>query len=75
MRVGVQILNYNGLQWLEGLLDSLIRYGSSNQKIYLVDNCSTDASVQYVVDNYPQVEIVAMPKNMGYGQAYNRSYL
>tara|TARA_R110002072_G_scaffold51202_1_gene137186 strand:- start:8253 stop:9161 length:909 start_codon:yes stop_codon:yes gene_type:complete len=73
MKVGIQILNYNGLRWLPGLLDSLIRYGSIDQIIYLVDNCSTDTSVQFVTDNYPQVVIVPMEKNLGYGQAYNQS--
>lgn len=73
MRVGIQILNYNGRRWLPDLLDSLIQYCSADQIIYLVDNGSTDNSVQYVADNYPQVVIVPTSTNLGYGQAYNQS--
>lgn len=73
MRVGIQILNHNGLNWLPGLLDSLIRFGANDQVIYLVDNCSTDSSIDFVASRYPEVVIIPLEQNWGYGQAYNRS--
>lgn len=73
MRVGIQILNYNGMRWLPGVLDSLERHGLGDQRVYVVDNGSTDDSVEYVSRTHPHVVVVALGKNLGYGGAYNRS--
>ena len=73
MRVGIQILNFNGLRWLPGVLDSLKRHGLADQILYLVDNGSTDDSLNYVMREHPDVVVVSLGENLGYGGAYNRS--
>lgn len=73
MRVGIQILNFNGMRWLPGVLESLERNGQTDQRIYLVDNGSTDESLAFVAASYPNVVVMALGSNLGYGGAYNRS--
>ncbi len=71
---GIQVLNFNGLRWLPGLLNSLEEFqGSCKQTVYVVDNSSTDKSLEYVRDSHPRVRIIELDRNFGYGGGYNRS--
>jgi GT2 family glycosyltransferase len=73
VKLGIQILNFNGLKWLPDLLVSLKENALFDQKIYLVDNASTDESVTYVEQEHPDVIILRNETNLGYAAAYNRS--
>lgn len=61
--VSVVVLNYNGKHHLKTCLDSLLRTKYPNFEIILVDNGSTDDSVEFVQQNYPMVKIVRLSKN------------
>jgi GT2 family glycosyltransferase len=61
--VSIVVLNYNGKQHLEACLDSLLRTDYPNFEIILVDNGSTDGSVEFVAKNYPTVKIVRLNRN------------
>jgi len=63
--VYVLVINWNGLEHLEACFDSLCRSTYANLRLLLIDNASTDASLDFVRQRYgadPRVEIVsAMP--------------
>lgn len=40
-----------------------------------VDNCSTDGSVEYIKENYPQVTIIKNQKALGFGENNNKGVL
>jgi len=61
--VSIVVLNYNGKQHLKTCLDSLSRTKYPNFEIILVDNASTDGSVEFVKENYPYVRIVRLGRN------------
>lgn len=73
MKPGIQILNYNGMKWLPGLLNSLKRVCWPGQIIYVVDNASTDESLNWLKQHHPDVRIIKHSRNLGYAEAYNRS--
>ena len=62
--VSVVVLNYNGKYHLKTCLDSLLRTDYPRFEIILVDNGSTDGSVEFVQQNYPMVKIVRLRKNL-----------
>jgi GT2 family glycosyltransferase len=62
--VSIVVLNYNGKHHLKTCLDSLLRTKYPNFEIILVDNGSTDGSVEFVQRNYPTVKIVRLSKNI-----------
>lgn len=64
--VSVIIVNWNGKKWLKKCLDSLRAQTYRNFEIILVDNASTDDSVEFVEKNYPEVVIVKSDKNLGF---------
>ena len=45
--LGIVILNYNTPNDVEKCIDSIKKYCTESFRIYLVDNCSTDNSVEY----------------------------
>lgn len=72
--VSVIILNYNGLQhdFLPHCLTSLYAQTYPNLEIIVVDNASTDESVCYVTEQFPQVRLLALPQNYGFCAGNNR---
>ena len=59
----VIILNYNGKRFLEDCLASLQRQTCANYQVILVDNASTDGSVEFVQENFAFVKIVENERN------------
>lgn len=71
-KTAVIILNWNGKTLLEKFLPSVVRY-SDKAKIYVADNASTDNSVLFLKENYPNVEIIRNSGNFGYAKGYNEA--
>ncbi len=69
--IGLMILNLNGNQWLPPLFNSIRSNGYQDVRIYLVDNGSIDGSIESTLGNHPDVTVIRMPENLGYGMAYN----
>jgi GT2 family glycosyltransferase len=70
-KIGILVLNQNGQQWLPTIYHSIREQSYPQVKMYLVDNASTDASVEWTQKEYPKVTILRMPSNLGYCMAYN----
>jgi GT2 family glycosyltransferase len=64
------ILNWNGQPFLEQFLPAVVRY-SGDHRVVVADNASTDHSVDYVREHFPQVEIVVNDQNGGFAKGYN----
>ena len=69
--VSVIVLNYNGKKFLQECLESLYRQNYPNIEIIFVDNRSTDDSVFFVKNNFPNAIIVENNKNLGFAQGNN----
>lgn len=70
-KVTVIIPNWNGMQWLNNCLKSLYNQDLRYFKTIIVDNGSTDNSVQFIKDHYPQVAVIELSYNMGFARAVN----
>jgi GT2 family glycosyltransferase len=69
--VYVIILNYNGKNWLEPCLESLLTTNYGNFKVIFIDNASIDGSVELVKKRFPQIELIVNPSNYGFSEANN----
>lgn len=65
----VVIPNWNGRDELKKCLSSLEKI--SNIKIVVVDNASSDSSVQFVKENFPEVIVLENEKNLGFASGVN----
>jgi GT2 family glycosyltransferase len=75
--IAIVIPTYNGLKHLETCFGSLRKqtFNSLTNKlevrIILVDNGSSDGSIEFANKNYPEVEIIKLDKNYGFAKAVN----
>ncbi|MCH2234330.1 MAG: glycosyltransferase family 2 protein [Crocinitomicaceae bacterium] len=72
MDVAVVILNYNGRNYLEQFLPSVVA-NSGNARVIVADNCSTDDSVDFLKTNYPDLELIINSENGGFAKGYNEA--
>jgi GT2 family glycosyltransferase len=71
-KVAVVILNFNGKKLLQKFLPSVIQF-SSNAVIYVADNASTDDSILFLKQAFPEVKIIYLDKNYGFAKGYNEA--
>ena len=71
MKVTIIIPNYNGKHFMEPCLKSLAEQTCKDFKILVVDNASTDGSVEYMKEEYPEIETLVLEKNYGFSKAVN----
>lgn len=69
-RISVIVPSWNGMDSLGACLDSLLNQ-SLAAKIIVVENASTDGSLEFLHDNYPSVEILEQTKNLGFAGGVN----
>jgi GT2 family glycosyltransferase len=65
-KVSIIVVNWNGERFLRDCLGSLSRQTYANREILLVDNGSTDTSVSYVRENFPDVKVIELRENTGF---------
>src|SRR6187455_1365271 len=71
--VSVLVLNLNGREYLDSCLASLEAqvYPRDRFEIVVVDNGSTDGSLELVSSTYPRVRVVKFDSNLGFCTPYN----
>lgn len=71
MNVTIIIPNYNGKHFLQPCLESLSNQSCRDFEILVVDNHSTDGSIEFLNEHYPEVKTVLLDKNRGFSAAVN----
>ncbi len=69
------IVNWNLKKDLGECIDSLFSVDYEPLKIIVVDNASSDGSVDYVTAQYPLIELLSLPTNQGYAGGVNQGIL
>ena len=64
-KVSVIIVNYNGKELLEKCLESLLQINYDNFDVIIVDNNSTDNSIDFLTKNYPSIIIIKLDSTKG----------
>jgi GT2 family glycosyltransferase len=72
--VSIVVTNYNGRALLERCLRSLLAQTLQPIEIILVDNASTDGSVEFVEKEFPQVRVLRLPENRGHAGPVNEGF-
>jgi GT2 family glycosyltransferase len=69
--VSLIIVNYNGRQFLDDLCASLARQTCQPDEVIIVDNASTDGSVDHLRAHYPWITTIALAENVGFAAGNN----
>ena len=70
MQVAIAILNFNGAELLPRFLPSVIK-NSNGASLYIIDNGSTDDSIKWVKQHYPNIFLIQLNHNHGFCSGYN----
>ncbi len=72
-KITVVIPNYNGIRFLKDCLDAVLAQAADTPKyeVLVIDNGSTDGSLELLRESYSQVHVEALPENTGFCHAVN----
>ncbi len=71
-RIAVVILNWNGAAMMQKFLPSVIQ-NSEEAEVIVVDNGSTDDSVEMLKQKFPSVRLILLDKNYGFAEGYDKA--
>ena len=76
MRTAIVILNWNTRDFLEKFLPGLVRSvrNIEGAEVIVADNASTDGSVRFMEENFPEVRTIAFERNHGFTGGYNKAF-
>ncbi len=66
----VIVVTYNGMKWLDESFSSVLN-STVRADLFIVDNGSTDGSVDFIEKNYPDAKLIISNENLGFGKANN----
>ena len=71
--ISICIVNYNGSKYLKACFDSIKKseYPFERIETIMVDNASTDGSIDYVKTNYLWIKVLTLDRNYGFATANN----
>ncbi len=73
MRFSVVIVSWNTKDFLRRCVSSIYQYPPSAEfEVIVVDNASSDGSVQMLHDLFPEVNVICNSENLGFSQATNQ---
>lgn len=71
-KIAVAILNYNGEQILKTYLHTVFEHLPKNTQLYVIDNGSSDQSMLYVAQKFPEIKRILLGQNNGFAGGYNK---
>ncbi|WP_412851821.1 glycosyltransferase family 2 protein [Ectothiorhodospira shaposhnikovii] len=63
------IVTFNGEKWIRTAISSLLMEGDSG--VIVVDNGSSDSTVDIIKTEFPQIDLICLNKNLGFGCGNN----
>lgn len=71
MKIDIIIPTYKGLQNVKCVLESVFNQSYKNFRVILVDNCSSDGTVEFVKNEFKDVILIENTSNLGFSKAVN----
>jgi GT2 family glycosyltransferase len=73
MKTAIVLLNWNGKELLKKFLENVVKYSQHHADIIIADNASTDGSVEFLKEYFPQLRIISFSENYGFAEGYNKA--
>ena len=64
-------MNFNGENWLKKFIPTFIIHSQEDADIYVIDNGSSDDSLNYLKKNSHAIKTIPLEKNLGFAGGYN----
>ncbi|HCC22774.1 TPA: hypothetical protein DF272_01190 [Candidatus Falkowbacteria bacterium] len=72
-KVAVNLVTWNGANYIKGCLDSLFNQTFTDFSLMIIDNGSTDETLELINEKYPHLKIVKHRNNLGFAKAHNQA--
>ena len=70
-RVSMVMVNWNGIEFLDHFVPSVLSQTYPNIEFFVIDNASEDSSVDWLKAQYPKLRVLRQDRNLGYAGAHN----
>jgi len=70
--LSIIVVTFNSAKYIKPCLDSLFNQGYEGLEVIVVDNGSTDQTLDFIKEDYPKVSLIVNKKNLGACQAKNQ---
>ena len=74
-KVVINLVTWNSLTYLPYCLNSVFNQTYKDFYLLVIDNGSTDGSIEFIQKNFPQVKVLRNTHNLGYSKAHNQGIL
>tara|TARA_R110001592_G_scaffold122742_1_gene329769 strand:+ start:6993 stop:7910 length:918 start_codon:yes stop_codon:yes gene_type:complete len=71
VKLSIIIVNFNGKHFFDACLRSLVEHVPFEHEVIVVDNASTDGSVDYLRRAYPEIRLIKSNSNLGFAGGNN----
>ncbi len=68
----IAILNYNNSEYLQSFIPVIYDTVNDETQVYVIDNNSTDDSLEMLEEWFPEVKVITLSKNYGFADGYNK---
>lgn len=72
-KILVIVVTFNGMKWLDRCLGS-VRDSETPADLFVVDNSSSDGSVDFIAREYPEAVLIRNNENLGFTEANNMGF-
>jgi GT2 family glycosyltransferase len=72
-KISIIIITFNSADYIQQCLRSVLLAKNIQCEIFVVDNNSSDSTVEIIESDFPSVHLIANPKNVGFGAANNQA--
>jgi glucose-1-phosphate thymidylyltransferase len=69
--VNIGLLTYNSEKYLEACLNSLLAQNYENLEITILDNNSSDQTIEILEEKFPTIKLIKSRENLGFGKGHN----
>jgi GT2 family glycosyltransferase len=73
MKIAINLITWNGARFIRDCLDSVLAQTYTDYSVLVIDNGSTDDTLDIIRERYPQIKIVEHKANIGFARAHNEA--
>ncbi len=72
-KVSINLVTWNGARYIENCLRSVMNQTFKDYSIVIIDNGSTDQTLELIDERYPHLKIIKHKENFGFAKAHNQA--
>lgn len=73
-KIQIQIVTWNSKKYLENLFEGIEKQKGVDFKIIVIDNASSDGTIEWIKKNKPNTEVIQNKENFGFAKAHNQGF-